>query len=188
MSMPEKGFFQGFSLVAASVMLALAVSAPTMAKEVSGKVVAVYHEKVTVNNKVLDKISSTVRSCEPGNPFVTVNYSPGALSDDNAYGYIYNHLLNAARAAVTKSQYINSVSGHVTFTTNDSNTVSKTKFWGYNWECGRSLDGPAAAGGGFGGGTTPTAAKPQQPPAPGQAPPPQPAGGAGGAFGRRFGF
>lgn len=147
------------------------------ARELMGKVMAVYHEPVTVNNKVMDKVSVTVAAC--GNEKLeTVSYSPGYVSDDNSLGYLYNHLAVAARTTSQKNQYMNSVGGHVTLALNDtSNVIQKTTFWAYNWECGRNLDAAGVAG---------QPATPATPPYAG-APPAKPQGG-GGYIKNRFGF
>lgn len=135
------------SALIAGLALAVGLTSVALAKEVSGKVVAVYYEPVTINNKTMDKIAATVQFCGTGQ-FETVTYSPGAVSDDNSLGYLFTHLANHARSTSTKNQYMNAVQGYATFVTNDQNVVQKTTFWGYNWECGRNLDGATPAAGG----------------------------------------
>jgi hypothetical protein len=115
---------------------------PAIARDVTGKVTAVYHEPVVVNNKTLDKVSVSVNNCATGQ-WETFAYSPGAVSDDNSLGFLFNDLANAARSMATKNQYMNSVSGHVTLAVNEQNMVQRTTFWGYNWECGKDLDAGA---------------------------------------------
>jgi hypothetical protein len=116
------------------------------AREITGKVVAVFVEPVTVNTKVLDKVSVTVAAC-PSGKYETVVYSPGNVSDDNSLGFLFEHQVNSARAAITKNQYMNMVSGHATFVVPDNGTtVQKTTFWGYNWECGVNVGGTPGAG------------------------------------------
>ena len=147
-------------------------------REVSGKVVAVYHEPVTVNAKVLDKVSVTVdASCASPSRYETVSYAPGAVSEDNHLGFLFRDLAVAARGMVQKNQFMNSVSGHVTLQVNEQNTVQKTTFWGYNWECGRNIDNSPA---------TPGMQAPQGYQAPQQQTPP-PAGNPAGNMLRRFG-
>lgn len=116
------------------------------AKEVMGKVMAVYHEPVVVNTKIMDKVSVTVASC-PSGKFETVSYNPGSVSDDNSLGFLFTHLTMSARSTVQKNQYMNMVSGHASFDVNDNNVIQKTTFWGYNWECGRNLDGAPPSSG-----------------------------------------
>ncbi|MCA9806463.1 MAG: hypothetical protein KC476_00780 [Cyanobacteria bacterium HKST-UBA06] len=189
MNVMSKRLAVSASLMAMLVAGQSALTLPVLAKEVTGKVVAVYHEKVTVDKKVLDKVSVTVRDCAQGGQYTTVHYPAGTISDENHNGGVYNLLNMANRQAETKSQYMNSVGGHVTFTTNDDLLVSKTRFWGYNWECGRNLDGPG--GGGMsaapqGGSTPPAAVQQPAPVQPAAAPPsssPSPRRGLG-----RFGF
>lgn len=124
---------------------------PAAARDITGKVVAVFHEPVVVNAKTLDKVSVTVNSCASGQ-WETFSYSPGVVSDDNSLGFLFTDLANSARLMVSKSQYMNTVSGHVTLAVNEQNVVQRTTFWGYNWECGRDLDaGPAPAGQPMGG-------------------------------------
>ncbi len=117
------------------------------AMEVSGKVVGVFHEKVTTpapNPKTLDKVSATVIDCADGQ-FKTVHYPLGYVSEANSLGHLFRQLTNAARTTSTKNQYMNSVGGHATFETANNSLVKKTTLWGYNWECGRNLDPPAGA-------------------------------------------
>ena len=58
----------------------------------------------------------------------------------------------AAKANVTRNQWMTMVNGHVTLQFNDTNRhVSKTTFWGYNWECGKNLETMAGGGPGTGG-------------------------------------
>ena len=127
-------------LLASALVLTLVPLAE--AKEVTGKVLAVYYEPVTINNKVFDKVSVTVQACQPSpTPLVTAYYLPGSVSDDNSLGYLFNHHAIAARSNVMKNQYMNSVSGHVTLVINDqTQAIQKTTFWGYNWECGRDIE------------------------------------------------
>ena len=128
------------------IMLAGSLVLSASARDITGKVIAVYHEPVVVNTKTLDKVSVTVNSCASGQ-WETYSYSPGLVSDDNSLGFLYRDLTNAGRLAVMKNQFMNMVSGHVTLAVNDQNTIVKTTFWGYNWECGRNIDGPPASGG-----------------------------------------
>jgi hypothetical protein len=151
-------------------ILACGLVLPAVARDVNGKVMAVYLEPVTINNKVMDKVSVSVKNCTSGQ-WETFAYSPGSVSDDNSLGYLYNHLANAARSVVTKNQFMNSVSGHVTLAVNEQNVIQKTTFWGYNWECGQDVEGKAAsnpAGGGSTVNTAPSSATPAhtQPSAP----------------------
>jgi hypothetical protein len=112
------------------------------AKEVTGKVLAVYHEPITLNNKVFDKVSVTVHACSPSpTQLVTASYAPGSVSDDNSLGYLFNHQAIAARSSSSRNQFMNSVSGHITLLINDqTQLIEKTTFWGYNWECGRNIE------------------------------------------------
>ena len=137
--------------------LAISIAPCALAKEVTGKVIAVFHEPVTVNAKTLDKVSATVLSCGT-NTMETVSWSAGSLADDNSLGYLFNHLANHARSTSTKNQYMNSVMGHATFVTNDQNVVQKSTFWGYNWECGKNIEGASASAGSSSGGSTATPA------------------------------
>jgi hypothetical protein len=145
------------------IMLASGFALPASARDISGKVVAVYEEPVTLNAKTWDKVSVTVNNCAT-NQWETVSYSPGNIADDNSLGFLFNDLANAARSMVSKTQYMNSVSGHVTLTVNEQNVVQKTMFWGYNWECGQDIDGRTATTSPSAGGTAPSTAPASQAP------------------------
>ncbi len=145
------------------VMLACNLCMPAIARDITGKVMAVYHEPVVVNAKTLDKVSVSVNNCAT-NQWETASYSPGSVSDDNNLGFLFNDLANAARSVAMKNQFMNSVSGHVTLSVNEQNTIQKTMFWGYNWECGQDLEGKSAPAGGVR--TTPAAPVQQKPASP----------------------
>jgi hypothetical protein len=153
------------TVLLATAML-MVLPALAQAREITGKVVAVFTEPVTVNQKVLDKVSVTVASCPTGK-YETVVYSPGSVSEDNALGFLFEHSVQHGRAAVTKNQFMNMVNGHMTFTVPDTGTtVQKAVFWGANWECGVNVSGAPGAGASTGG-VQPAQGKP-------------PAGGGGG--------
>lgn len=151
----------------------VSASVPVWASDVTGKVVAVYHESVQVNQKWLDKVSVTIDTCAPnqvpGGQFATFSYSPGAVADDNALGFLFRDHANAARQTISKNQYMTVVGGHVTLAVNDQNKqIQKTTFWGHNWECGRNVGGSTASATGAGGGAgyqAPAAAPATQQPA-----------------------
>lgn len=63
-------------------------SAPTTPKLIAGKVVAVSHEKVTLNNLWFDKITVTVDRCDARGALATVHYAPGTVSDRTALGHL----------------------------------------------------------------------------------------------------
>lgn len=122
------------------------VSLPAQSAEWTGKVLAVYHEPVNVNNTWLDKVSVTLAPCSAPNTLATAWYSPASLSDDTQLGFLYRNLVNAARSVVMKNQFMNSVNGHVTLMVDDTDKhITKTTFWGYNWECGRDVNAPGAS-------------------------------------------
>ena len=128
-----------FSPVLGLLCLSLLL-APAEARDITGKVMAVYHEKVNVNNNWLDKVSVTISNCNPAGQLETFAYSPGSLSDNNSLGSLYGQLVGSAHAMTMKTPFMSSVSGHVTLSANEHNTIQKTTFWGYNWECGKNLD------------------------------------------------
>lgn len=165
--------------VAALLMWMTATSAN--AADITGKVMGVFHEPVNVNNKWMDKVSVVVASCANPSQWVKAFYSPGAVSEDNALGFLYRDQANAARAMVMKNQYMNSINGHVTLSLNEQNQIMKTTFWGYNWECGKDVSAPGSGASAYGGGAS---AQPAQQPAK------PPASGAGAAINplKRFGF
>lgn len=168
-----------FSLL--GVVLACGLAMPAQARDITGKVVAVYLEPVTVNTKVMDKVSVSVRDCTTGQ-WETASYSPGYVSDDNSLGFLYNNLANAARSMVTKNQFMSSVSGHVTLAVNENKVIQKTTFWGYNWECGQDLDSGRGSAAPMGNSVAPAQSAQPQPTAK-----PTGAGAALNTF-RRFGF
>ncbi|MBK8189295.1 MAG: hypothetical protein IPK79_02485 [Vampirovibrionales bacterium] len=124
-----------------------------LAGEITGKVVAVFHEKVqrpvSVQNPArewVDKLSVTVADCHAGNRLTTLQYPLAAVSEAEATGFHFRHLAMAARAIEQQNPFMSSVSGHVTLTFDEATrTVQKTEFWGYNWACGRNLDTGASA-------------------------------------------
>src|SRR5690349_16151693 len=64
---------------------------------VAGKVVAVSHEKVNVNNAWLDKVTVTVDSCAARGTLKTVHYLPATVSDRTALGHLFQNDLTHAR-------------------------------------------------------------------------------------------
>ncbi len=117
----------------------------SFAGEVTGKVVAVFHEKVQLQNKKwADKVSVTIADCNANNRFITTHYSPGHVSDDNTLAFNMRHLTTAARSTEQRNQYMDVVNGHATIQFDDqSKTIQKTTLWGYNWACGQNLDAGA---------------------------------------------
>ena len=153
----------------ASAMMAcmlLGQVAVAQAGEVTGKVVAVFHETVKVKeNQWADKVSVTVADCNANNQFVTTHYAPGSLSEDNALGFNLRHLATAARSTEQYNQYMNVVSGHATIQFDDqSKTIQKTTVWGHNWACAKNVDE----------GKTPLTQAPQMEQQPNQGTPAQP--------------
>ncbi|MBY0405807.1 MAG: hypothetical protein K2X66_18030 [Cyanobacteria bacterium] len=154
------------------------------AKDITGKVVGVFYEPVVVNAKTFDKVSVTVSACPTGK-FETVSFPVGSVSDDNSLGALFNHSVQSARHAVSKSQYMTSVGGHASFLTNDANVVQKSTFWGYNWECGQNLDQPGGGSNMPNRGNVPTTQDNSQGSATGGAPngtAPKGKSGPGGSF------
>ena len=146
--------------------LLVASQLPARSAEWTGKVLAVYHEPVNVNNVWMDKVSLTLAPCSAPNTLATAWYNPGTLSEENHLSFLYRNLANAARSVVMKNQYMNSVNGHVTVVVDDTDKhITKTTFWGYNWECGRDVNAPGAsasssASPGMPAGAAPAATKP----------------------------
>jgi hypothetical protein len=162
------------------IILAYGFMMPAQARDITGKVMAVYLEPVTVNTKVMDKVSVSVKDCATGQ-WETASYSPGYVSDDNSLGFLYNNLANAARSMATRNQFMNSVSGHVMLSVNENKVIQKTTFWGYNWECGQDLDSGRPSASPVGNTSPVQTAQPQP------AAKPTGAGAAMNTF-RRFGF
>ncbi len=117
----------------------------SFAGEVTGKVVAVFHETVQLpNKKWADKVSVTVADCNASNRFVTTHYTPGRVSEDNTLAFNMRHLTTAARSTEQRNQYMNVVNGHATIKFDEqSKAIQKTTVWGYNWACGQNLDSGA---------------------------------------------
>ncbi|MBY0405364.1 MAG: hypothetical protein K2X66_15800 [Cyanobacteria bacterium] len=68
------------------------------AKIVAGKIVAVSHEKVTVNNVVMDKSMVTVDNCDARGTLTTVNFTPSTISDRSILGHLFGKTILSAKA------------------------------------------------------------------------------------------
>lgn len=141
--------------IAAVALAMAALTSPGFAGEVTGKVVAVFHEKVQLqpSKQWADKVSVTVADCNAGNRLLTLHYAPDAVSDAEVLGYHFRHLAVAARAMEQQNQFMTSISGHATLTFDDTTrAIQKTAYWGYNWACGRNAEGATPAASGMPGG------------------------------------
>ena len=132
-----------------SIIAVLTIVLPAISAEYTGKVIAVFHEPVKIQEKWHDKVSLTLDRCDAPGQFITVHYTPSWTSDDNVQGFLFRDNLMAARQHVSKSQYLTLVNGHVTAKIDENRRIQKTTFWGYNWECGQNI-GDIAAGNGSG--------------------------------------
>lgn len=180
----------GYSKIATLLAMAMLGSQVALAeepvKEMTGKVMAVFYEPVKINNAWADKVSVTIAPCSMPGQLATYWYSPGSLSDDNALGFLFRDITQAARGTTMHTQYMNMVTGHVTLAVNDQNRISKTTFWGYNWECGRNISAPSS--GSASAGAAPATGSYTPPPT--QSPANTPANAAGQVLKNlgRFGF
>jgi len=140
----------GNSKIAGLLAMAALLATPAVfaqeTKEVTGKVMAVFYEPVKINTAWLDKVSVTIAPCSMPGQLATYSYSPGNLSDDNALGFLFRNMTQSARATTMRTQYMTMVTGHVSLLVNDQNRISKTTFWGYNWECGRNISAASGSG------------------------------------------
>jgi hypothetical protein len=104
-----------------------------MPKYVAGKIVSVSHEKVTVNNIVLDKITVGVDNCSARGSIVTVNYLPATVSDRTALGHLFEqNILSARTANMEKQQRPN---GFGLFWVDENNRVLRTGILGEMVDC-----------------------------------------------------
>jgi hypothetical protein len=100
---------------------------------VSGKVVAVSHEKTTVNNVVLDKITVTVESCEQRGALKTVHYSPATVSDRTVLGHLFQQ--NAASAITPNMPAQQQFNGYGLFWVDATQRVLRTGILGHGQSC-----------------------------------------------------
>lgn len=119
-------------------LLAVASASASLAqnqlpKHVAGKVVAVSHEKVNVNNQWLDQIKVKVASCANKNMLEEVVYSPATVSDRTALGHLFEEDLTHARTANLEAQQ--QINGHGLFWVDANNHVLRTGLLGHNVDC-----------------------------------------------------
>lgn len=117
--------------------------------DITGKVMGVFHEPVKINNQWMDKVSLTIRPCNPsaGQTMATYEYVPSAVKDEAVAGHLFNQGAISARHMEQKNQYMQSINGHVTLKVNDQDQILKTTYWGYNYECGHNVDSASAVTG-----------------------------------------
>lgn len=115
-----------------------AVSMPAFAQKppayVAGKVVAVAHEKVNVNNQWLDKISVTIDSCDARGTLKTVQYFPATVSDRTALGHLFEQDLQSARTPNMERQQ-QQPNGFGVFWVDAQNHVLRTGLLGHQVGC-----------------------------------------------------
>lgn len=129
--------FTRFSLfgVMVAAMISTVVQAQQPPAHVAGKIVAVAHEKVNVNNQWLDKISVTVDSCDARGTLKTVQYFPATVSDRTALGHLFEQNLHSARTANMERQQ-QQPNGFGIFWVNAQNQVLRTGLLGHQVGCG----------------------------------------------------
>lgn len=125
--------FALLTLMAVALSSSLAFAQPNNKKVVAGKVVAVSHEKVTVNTTVLDKITVTVDSCDARGTLKTVHYSPATVSDRTALGHLFDQNETSGRTPNMEAQQ--QANGFGLFWVDDSNRVLRTGIMGHNVDC-----------------------------------------------------
>ncbi len=114
--------------------VAVSVQAQTdLPPHVAGKVVAVTHEKVKVNETWHDQIKVKVESCTKNGALEEVHYTPASVSDRTALGHLlqqeYHH---ASTANMPKQKMIN---GFGLFWVDSTNRVTRTGLLGHNVDC-----------------------------------------------------
>jgi hypothetical protein len=127
-----------FQNISALALIALAITLPANAQQppshVAGKIVAVAHEKVNVNNQWLDKISVTVDSCDARGTLKAVQYFPATVSDRTALGHLFDQDLHSARTANMERQQ-QQPNGFGVFWVNAQNQVLRTGLLGHQVGC-----------------------------------------------------
>ena len=104
---------------------------------VGGKIVALTHQQVNVNNTWQDKISVLVANCATPGQLTEVFYSPGRLSDRAALGHLFEEDVNAARAVVMNgAPPQRQINGYGLFWVDDNNNVRRTGILGHDVDCG----------------------------------------------------
>jgi hypothetical protein len=126
--------FLMISVTLISTTLAATALAQQPSAHVAGKIVAVAHEKVNVNNQWLDKISVTVDSCDARGTLKTVQYFPATVSDRTALGHLFEQNLHSARTANMERQQ-QQPNGFGVFWVNAQNQVLRTGLLGHQVGC-----------------------------------------------------
>src|ERR1044072_1883608 len=125
-------------ILAMPLLLAFSVALPSGAQQapatVAGKVVAVSHEKVNVNNQWLDKISVTVDRCDARGTLKTVHYLPATVSDRTALGHLFQQDLDSARTANMERQQ-QQPNGFGVFWVDAQGRVTRTGLLGHQAGC-----------------------------------------------------
>ncbi len=128
-----------FLTMAMPLLLALSVVLPSVAQQapsaVAGKVVAVSHEKVNVNNQWLDKISVTVDSCDARGTLKTAYYLPATISDRTALGHLLQQDLDSARTANMEHQQQQQPNGFGIFWVDPQGRITRTGLLGHQVGC-----------------------------------------------------
>ncbi|MGE0201633.1 MAG: hypothetical protein AB7P76_11770 [Candidatus Melainabacteria bacterium] len=129
---------------AAAMMTALllaggvATAQQTLPPHVAGKVVAVSHEKVKVNEAWLDQIKVKVDSCRQPGKIEEVIYSPARVSDTTALGHLFDADLQHAWAVMMdKAPPQRQINGIGVFWVDANNHVQRTGLLGNDVDCSR---------------------------------------------------
>lgn len=120
-------------LSVAVVASALLIQGSAWADIVAGKVAAVEHEKIQVNNAWLDKVSVTVESCKQPGALEVVEYSPASIGDQTALGHLFDHDIHHARTPNMRQQQM--PNGYGIFWVDANKKVQRTGLLGHQVDC-----------------------------------------------------
>lgn len=119
----------------AVIALTGAAYAQQQPKTVAGKVVAVSHEKVNVNNQWLDQIKVKVDNCNT-KTLDEVVYSSATVSDRAVLGQLFDAGHDQAKA-MTMDTPQRQINGYGLFWVDAANKVLRTGVLGADMDCGK---------------------------------------------------
>lgn len=125
------------ALLLATVMLPVHAQQTQQSKQppkhVAGKIVAVSHEKVNINNTWPDKVSVMVDNCDAPGTLKTVYYSPATVSDMAALGHLFDENIHSAETAIVPMQ--SNANGFGLFWLDANDNVLRTGILGDKMDC-----------------------------------------------------
>lgn len=127
------------ALLLAGVLASGYALAQQLPPHVAGKIVAVSHEKVKVNEHWQDQVKVKVDSCIKPNTIEEVEYSPGLISDRSQLGHLLEaNLWHAHHVIMNKPEPQRQMNGFGIFwiDPNNNNRVQRSGFLGNNVDCG----------------------------------------------------